>query len=154
MRFRREHKRVACLGCVTLTMIAIGAAWLLGGTDGWRRVRFGCWSRPEEPYTPGAVPPEIRLSCTARYESRQFAITNGDTFAWTNVRIQLNQGHKGGVYELFVNRIDSKATHTAPAMQFARRTGTRFSPSVDKPANLYILAKTPDGEGHWSTTFP
>jgi hypothetical protein len=79
------------------------------------------------------------INARVSFNGTQFAITNLETRAWTNVRFEVNPGLISSGYTLKVQRVEAGATHTVGAAQFANSAGERFNPFTHKPLEFSIL---------------
>ena len=92
---------------------------------------------------------EVDLNAKVVYDDGQFAITNNDDFAWTDVDFDLNYETWSSGYTYHANRLAANNTYTVGSMQFAKSDGTRFNPFTQKPLKMSIHCKTPDGKDGW-----
>lgn len=91
---------------------------------------------------------EITLNAEVTYDDGQFIITNNDNFAWTNVKFDLNSETWSSGYTYHADRLEP-TTYTVGSMQFAKSDGTMFNPFTQKPLQMSIHCKTPDGKDGW-----
>jgi len=98
---------------------------------------------------PSSIPTttEINLNASVNFTGTQFVITNNDSFAWTDVEMQINYGVIADGFILTTARVEAGTTYTVGAMQFAKADGTRFDPFTMKPQKFEIQADTPKGKG-------
>ena len=89
----------------------------------------------------------IDLQASVNFTGTQFVITNNDSFAWTDVEMQINYGVIADGFILTTARVEAGTTYTVGAMQFAKADGTRFDPFTMKPQKFEIQADTPKGKG-------
>lgn len=92
------------------------------------------------------TPPKLAAKITAevKFSGTQFIITNKDSYAWTDVKLEINGGFFSGGYELKQPRIEAGQTYTVGALQFADSDGKRFNPYQMKPKKFSICGKAPN----------
>ena len=111
----------------------------------------------EEP-TPPAPPAPVETSTSSiiilnahiNFTGSQFVITNQDSFAWTNVEMDINGGLFSGGYTLNSDLMEAGTVYTVGALQFADSDGKRFNPMTMKPQKFRITADTPQGKGAYT----
>lgn len=96
-------------------------------------------SSGREPSTSTARDEPRDIKASVSFDGAQFKITNRESRAWTNVRFEINPGILSSGYTLKVARIETGATYTVGAMQFANSKGERFNPFQQKPKEFHIL---------------
>jgi hypothetical protein len=84
-----------------------------------------------------------------RFTGTQFIITNNDSFAWSNCKLEINSKVFGSGYTYVGANIAAGATYSVGALQFANGDGQRFNPFTLKPQNLSISCNTPNGRGFY-----
>lgn len=91
--------------------------------------------------TPIVISGKLLESLTAliAFDGAQFTITNGDSFDWTEVTLEVNAGFFSGGYYLHADRMNAKTTYTVGAMQFAKSNGERFNPLLTKLLSCNIV---------------
>jgi len=112
-----------------------------------------CASRFSTPPTTAPVTttqPIPDLTADVTFTGTQFVITNGDSFAWTNVLMKVNSGFIANGFWLKEPRMEAGSTYTVGALQFAKDDGTRLDPYATKPTSFSIQADTPAGTGFWN----
>ena len=100
---------------------------------------------PEPPSASG-----VDLTASVNFDGAQFTIVNGDSFAWSECKLDLNGGLIRSGYVLNAGRLDAGSTYTVGAAQFANGDGERFNPFTMKPQNLFVICDTPRGRGSFS----
>jgi len=103
--------------------------------------------RPKKSGTSSSESSFIHLSAKAQFTGTQFVITNNDSFNWTNVELELNEGLIRSGYKLTSQVMAAGQTYTVGALQFAKTDGTRFNPFQIKPQSITITCDTPRGKG-------
>ena len=94
-------------------------------------------------------PPEsstIHLNAKVSFAGAQFIISNNDSFAWENVKLEITTGASGEPFGLSVPKISAGQTYAAEAAEFQRKVGTRFDPVSTRPQKLWIRCDTPEKE--------
>jgi hypothetical protein len=91
----------------------------------------------------------VDLTAHVRFTGTQVVVQNGDTFDWTNVKLEINSGILSSGFILKVSRISGGQEYTVGAMQFAKPNGERFNPLTYKPQNFTISCNTPKGDGFY-----
>jgi hypothetical protein len=89
----------------------------------------------------------IDLTAQVRFTETQITIHNGDTFDWTNVKLEINAGVFSSGFVLKAPRIGAGQDYVAEAMQFAKSNGERFNPFTYKLQSFDIWCDTPNGQG-------
>jgi hypothetical protein len=105
---------------------------------------------PSSTPTPTPAPTGVvDLKAEVRFTGTQFVITNNDSFAWRNVKLEINEGliSSGYVYKLGV--IMPGDTVSVGAMLFTKSDGERFNPINYKPQKLSIWCDAPGGNGSY-----
>jgi len=80
------------------------------------------------------------LRATVSFDGTQFAIANGDSEAWTDVKFEINGGLLSGGFEYRAPLFPAGEKATIGAMSFAKSDGTRFNPAQLKPQKFVITA--------------
>lgn len=76
-------------------------------------------------------------------------ITNRDTFAWTDVRLEIND-----VYSYRLRGLPAGQTVGIELRDFTRPDGRRLDPAVTKLLNINVSGRGPDGKiGSWLGRF-
>jgi hypothetical protein len=102
---------------------------------------------PNKSGTSSSKSSTIDLNAKAEFTDTQFTITNNDSFNWTSVELELNEGLIRSGYKLTTPLMAAGQTYTVGAMQFAKPDGTRFNPFQIKPQSITITCDTPKGKG-------
>jgi hypothetical protein len=76
------------------------------------------------------------LDIAINFSNTQFLITNGESFALTDVKMKVNDK-----YVLNVYKIEAKGMYTVGMAQFVDSAGNRFNAFTMKPVKFYISAK-------------
>jgi len=139
-KYNEADGRRAIKGCLIFVIACVVLTFLL-----FR----GCLTTPTTPSnTPTTT--TIDLQASVKFTGTQFVITNNNSFAWTNVLLEINPGFVANGYWLRTDRMEAGSTYTVGALQFAKDDGTRLNPYTTKPTSISIQATTPNGTGFWS----
>lgn len=123
-----------------------GVLLLLGGIGVWKVANFFTADTDTAP-TPD-------LGAHVEFTGAQFAITNLDDDAWTDITCTVNShGWNGEGYTYRLPQLAAGKTYTVGALRFATASGTRFDPFTMK-VNKFDLRATCNGEVRfWYGTF-
>lgn len=131
-------------------IVSIGALLLLGMVTSLssERRRGTSSSTPTSTLSRQSAPPAppkpaAKITAEVKFSGTQFTITNKDSYAWTDVKMEINGGFFSGGYELRQPRIEAGKTYTVGALQFADSDGKRFNPYQMKPKKFSICGKAP-----------
>lgn len=135
----KQSKNVG-VGCLTIIVIA-AAIWIIGELS------------PKKTSAPSSESTFVHLNASAEFTGTQFVVKNNDSFNWTNVELELNEGLLKSGYKLTTPLMVAGQTYTVGALQFAKPDGTRFNPFQVKPQSITITCDTPKGKaiytGSW-----
>jgi len=95
----------------------------------------------------------VDLNATVRFNGTEFVITNGDSFDWTNVKLEINSKTFSSGYILKTSVMKAGEVYTVGAMQFTKSDGTKFNPFTHKALNLSVRCDTPKGKGYYYGTW-
>lgn len=111
------------------------------------------YSNPK-PTSVASKPPKqssaiVDLNAAVSFNGAQFVITNGDSFDWTNVKLEINSKTFSSGYTLKASILKAGEVYTVGAMQFAKPDGAKFNPFTHKAQNLSVWCDTPKGQGFY-----
>ena len=86
-----------------------------------------------------STPPPVQLKATISFSGTQFVIVNNDRLDYRNATLEVNEK-----YDLKMPEIKAGETYTVGIMQFADKSGNRFSP-MQKPQKFTIFCKLANG---------
>jgi hypothetical protein len=131
------------LGICTLVLIGIISS-LTSDQRPRETSSLSSTSTPSTQNTPPTQPKQAaKITAEVKFSGTQFIITNKDSYAWTDVKLEINGGFFSGGYELKHSRIEAGQTYTVGALQFADSDGRRFNPYQMKPKKFSICGKAP-----------
>lgn len=131
-----KKNKNAGLGCLAIIGI-VAIIWIISNISGGK----------SSSSTSSSSVQDVTLKAAVRFTGNQFVLTNEDTFAWTDVKIEINSGMLKSGFIYRADRIEAGKTYTVGALQFAKPDGTRLNPFSVKPQNVTITASTPRGSG-------
>jgi hypothetical protein len=111
---------------IALGFIFFGAIALIGDDDRARRAR---------------TPPAMHLHAGVRFTGTLFVISNNDTFAWSDCKIEVNPGVPSSGFVYRAPRLDPGNTYNVGTMQFANNEGQHFNPLAFEPTSVSISCR-------------
>ncbi len=105
------------------------------------------------PSKPKESPSTVDLNATVSFNGTQFIIANGDSFDWTNVKLEINSKTFSSGYTLKTSVMKAGEVYTVGAMQFAKSDGEKFNPYTHKVLNLSVWCDTTKGKGFYYGTW-
>lgn len=131
-------------------IVKFGGGFILICVIVWILAEIGIIPSAEKPPPKKETPSYVDLNASVSFTGTQFVITNGDSFNWNDVELEINAGLLKGGYKLKAVLISAGQTYTVGALQFAKRGGERFNPLTIKPQSLSIFCNTSKGRGFYS----
>lgn len=128
---KKSGMAVGCAVVAVIVMIIVIAVMFGGGGSGGT----------SEPDDNG-----IELNAVIKYTGTQFEIKNTDTFAWLDVKLEINSVGLRSGYILRTDRMSAGETYTVGAATFTKKDGERFNPFTHAVTNFSIFGKRPDGK--------
>ncbi|HVV44431.1 MAG TPA: hypothetical protein VHC72_04475 [Bryobacteraceae bacterium] len=119
-------------------LIALSAVVVLGAAVYFRG------SSSSAPKT--VEPPEVSLTAAVNCSGEEVQVTNNDTAAWRDARVEINSN-----YAHIVPSIRPQQTVTLPADQLTDSNGKSFDPVSMKCQSASIQAFIREGRGHFQT---
>jgi hypothetical protein len=95
----------------------------------------------------------LKLTASVKYTGTQIVIINQDSYAWSNVKIELNSGLFDSGYYYEIATVRRGETVTIGILNFAKSGGERLNPLQIKVKSAYISAETPVGRAYCSGTW-
>jgi hypothetical protein len=109
-----------------IALVVLGAIALISHDDAARRAR---------------TPPSMHLGAGVRFTGTLFVISNNDTFAWSNCKIEVNPGALSSGFVYRAARLDAGSTYDVGPMLFANNEGQSLNPLTFKPTSVSISCK-------------
>lgn len=125
-----KKSNFAAIGCLTIVVLGVIALMSVGssGSSGSR-----------------SAPSTVDLNASVRFTGTQVHITNGDTFAWSECKVEINDKFNHQLGE-----VAAGATAQVGALLFADDDGMRFNPFQYAAKEIFIVCQTPRGRGYYT----
>ena len=81
------------------------------------------------------------LNASVIYDGTQFTITNNDSYAWTDCKVEVN-----GDYKIRNKRFNAGETYTVGIMTFVDSNGKKFNPYSHKVQKIFLWCDNAEGK--------
>ena len=112
------------------------------------KATFGINNKKSQKHS--SEPQYVSLNASVRIMNNNLTLTNGDAFAWKDIKLSINEGLFGGGYVFKISSLNAGGTTRVSLSEFAKTDGTRFNILTTKPQKVGISCQTSKGDGFWS----